>query len=116
VSDPTRTEKFKAWDGRPLTEHEREILTVVAEECNEVAKECNTVAIKVSKLLRFGANQTNPVSLQNNSHELSEEVGDLSIVLERLMLLPEIFNSESYLEGRARKLVKLHRFLQHDKD
>lgn len=108
-------EKFRVWDGRLLTDQEREILTVLAEECNEVAKECNTVAIKVSKLLRFGADQTNPVTLANNSHELSGEVGDLSVMIERFKALA-IFDSQSFEEGQARKIRKLKQFLQHSKE
>ena len=102
-------------DGRPLTDYERETLTILLEECNEVAKECLAVATKITKLLRFGTDQTNPTTLLKNNVEFSEEIGDLAVVLSNVGELP-FFDFPAYHRGIARKKEKLKHFTQYAPD
>ena len=102
-------------DGRPLTDYERETLTILLEECNEVAKECLAVATKITKLLRFGTDQTNPTTQLKNHVELSEEIGDLNVVLARATSL-SIFDAEACKRGVFRKIEKLKHFTQYAPD
>jgi hypothetical protein len=90
-------------DGRELTPYEREILTILAEECNETAKE-------IMKLLRFGTDQTNPETGKLNNHELCVEVGQLYYMFIEMAKLP-VYHDLSFLEGRRGKREKLAKFM-----
>lgn len=98
-------------DGRPLTDYERETLTIFAEECAEVALECNAVIVKVSKLLRFGACNTNPVTMLENHIELSEEIGHLLAMTDRVRAL-SFYDAEAVRRGYKEKVEKLIDFTQ----
>jgi hypothetical protein len=60
-------------NGKPLTEREREILTVLIDECGEVIQ-------SATKLLRFGK-ENRPDTGKSNTDVLSEECGDLRYLL-----------------------------------
>jgi hypothetical protein len=98
--------------GRKLNVHEREILIVLMEECLEVGKEAMDVGIKASKLLRFGADDTNPTTELINTDELNVEMGHLMIMMERVSSLGGIWRHEKYVEGCQRKTEQLAKFLQ----
>lgn len=96
--------KFTPKGGRPLTPYEREIVTILQEECAEVI-------VAASKLLRFGIGNTNPTTGEINTTELSLEIGDL----EWMLLLVEekgITDKPVIRAGMKRKRERLARFLQ----
>jgi hypothetical protein len=93
--------------GRPLTAYEREILTIMQEECAEVI-------VAASKLLRFGAGDTNPTTGEDNIRELSLEVGDLQRMLE-LVALAKLVEPKMMNEGYIRKGRRLAAYMQHPK-
>lgn len=99
-----RTEKFTPQDGRPLTPYEREILTILQEECAEVI-------VAASKLLRFGLGNTNPDTKVINTTELSLEIGDLCHILDKAndagIIIEEVVDA-----GMLRKERRLAQFLQ----
>lgn len=98
-------------DGRPLTDYERETLTIFSEELAEVALECNAVIVKMSKLLRFGVSNTNPVTMLKNHVELSKEIGQLLAMLDRTAALP-FYDAEAVQCGYKEKVEKLPTFTQ----
>jgi len=67
------TNKYVSPHPKP-TPHEREILTILSEECAEII-------VAVSKILRFGAEDGNPGTGETNRDALSREIGDLDAVL-----------------------------------
>lgn len=90
--------------GIPLTEHEREVLVILMEECAEVA-------LAASKLVRFGR-ETYP-GYGENTAVLSTEFGELMCLVEMaqklaLMRGPEIHN------GKLGKYERLKFFMQTD--
>lgn len=98
-------------DGRWLTDYERETLTIIQEELAEVAKECNEAVVRISKLLRFGVGQTNPVTHVKNNIELCVELGQLYAMLDRIVALP-FYDMEAVQRGYKQKLEKLTVFTQ----
>lgn len=83
---------------------DRELLTILAEECCEVGQ-------RVSKALRFGLAEVQPGQPLTNIERLSEEVGDLLGVIDRLYdrnLLRSGFVGSAKIKKRA----KLHKYLQ----
>lgn len=99
-------------DGRPPTDYERETLTIYQEELAEVALECNAVIVKVSKLLRFGVGNTNPTTMLKNHVELSEEIGQLLAMTDRMAALP-FYDVEAVRRGYKTKCEKLPTFTQY---
>jgi NTP pyrophosphatase (non-canonical NTP hydrolase) len=61
------------------------LLICLMEECAEISEECAKVAVRVSKILRFGPNETQPGKLHNNIERLSEELADLLGTIETLI-------------------------------
>lgn len=60
---------------KPLpTPYERELLTVLMEECAEVQQ-------RASKLIRFGRDEVQPGQALTNKTRLSHELGDLTAVV-----------------------------------
>lgn len=70
-------EKFVS-PGTPLTEYERELLTILVEECAEVAQ-------RATKAMRFGLDETQKGQPFDNSVRLGNELGDLSCVVGRML-------------------------------
>lgn len=98
-------DRFVPHDGRPLTAYEREILTILQEECAEVI-------VAASKLLRFGRGNTNPTTGEKNDAELGREVGDLQAMIDKITLA-EIISRDHVIDGVVRKEQRLQQFLQH---
>ena len=69
----SETERYVP-NGTPVTEHERELLTILMEECAEVIQDA-------AKLLRFGK-ENRPDSNIANTYKLSTEVGEIMCVVE----------------------------------
>ncbi|WP_024341016.1 hypothetical protein [Bradyrhizobium japonicum] len=97
-------DRFIPTDGRPLTPYEREILTILQEECAEVI-------VAASKLLRFGAGNTNPSTGESNVRELSLELGDLQKMLS-IVGGTDLADASQIEAGYLRKGRRLSRFLQ----
>lgn len=97
-------ERYIPDTGRPVTDHEREILQIAAEEANEVA-------IAISKILRFGVANVNPTTGVSNIRELGLELGDFDqmvLCLDKLGLI----DWKAKQEGRDRKYQRLKKYLQ----
>ena len=84
---------------------ERELLTILAEECNEIG-------IRASKAMRFGLHEIQPGQDYDNVQRLSLEVGDLLEVIDRLQILGCV--DQEYIElGKSHKKKQLSKFLKH---
>jgi hypothetical protein len=86
--------------------YEAELLIILAEECAEVIQ-------VVSKILRFGAGDTDPNidDGPTNDRHLSYEVGDIYAVVQ-LLLRAGIIDADDIYNGQLGKQGKLDRFLQ----
>ena len=98
-------DRFVPSDGRPLTPYEREILTILQEECAEVI-------VAASKLLRFGVGNTNPSTGKKNDEDLGLEVGDLQQMIDKI-IFAEIVSRDHLIDGMVRKQDRLIQFMQH---
>lgn len=98
------TERYKAV-GQPVNDYERELLTILMEECAEVIQ-------AASKLIRFGR-ENNPDTGQPNARELGLELGDLSEVQLRLGFAGTIKHMDIF-DGLIRKRKRLDQYLQTD--
>jgi hypothetical protein len=89
--------------------YEQEVLTILAEECNEVA-------IRVSKLKRFGRDEVQPgqASALTNSVRLAHELGDV-YALVHLCLEAKLIRADDILDGRLAKDRKLAVYMQQRK-
>jgi hypothetical protein len=86
------------------TPYERELLTILIEECAEVQK-------RATKLLRFGRDEIQPGLTRTNAYRLAEEIGDLRTMLtlaEEAGLSPTI----ALIDLRRKKLAQLARYMQ----
>ncbi len=83
---------------------ERELLTILIEECSEVQK-------RATKAMRFGLEEVQPGQSLNNVERLSEEIGDLLCVLDRLKPLGLLYQP-AINRGYERKVAKLAKFVQ----
>ncbi len=83
---------------------DRELLTILAEECAEVIK-------AVSKSLRFGLDNGYPDSNATNRDDIEQEVGDIMAVVERLVDRG-VLSVASIERCAEAKSVKLARYLQ----
>jgi hypothetical protein len=92
-------------DGIPLTEHEREVLTILQEEAAEVI-------VAVSKVLRFGKHNKGPERQHDNTKELGLELGDMQVMVNMAVKL-ELIIPTDILEGRVRKIERLLKYLQY---
>jgi phosphoribosyl-ATP pyrophosphohydrolase len=86
------------------SEHERELLTILIEECAEVQQ-------RATKLLRFGATEIQPGQEKTNSERLANEIGDLvhmTTLLDQVGLIP----NRAVQAGMRNKQKQLARFMQ----
>jgi len=98
-----QTAKYRP-NGKRLTDREREVLTILMEECAEVTQ-------AASKLLRFGK-ENHPDTGLSNSLVLSAECGDLRRLLD--MVREEgLTDSETETVHYVRKAERLRHFMQH---
>lgn len=98
----TCVETYKP-NGRAVTDYEREILTILMEECAEVTQ-------AASKLLRFGK-EKHPDTGLSNSLVLATEMGDL----EAIMSMTEdagLVDRETIGHANMRKRERLAYFMQ----
>lgn len=86
------------------SEYERELLTILIEECSEVQQ-------RATKLLRFGGAEIQPGQDYNNIERLSHEVGDLRQML-ALAQDAGLLNGQRVAEGMRRKSAQLAKFMQ----
>lgn len=80
------------------------LLTIVAEECNEVAQ-------RATKALRFSLEEIEPGQEHTNKERLFQEFGDLVAVLR--MLFPEDFDHIPFTEWQKNKQEKVKRYLEY---
>lgn len=86
------------------SEHERELLTILIEECAEVQQ-------RATKLLRFGASEVQPGQEKTNSERLANEIGDMVhmvTLLDQVGLIP----NHAVQAGMRNKQKQLARFMQ----
>lgn len=97
------SDRFVSW-GTPVTAHERELLTILIEECSEV-QQCAT------KAMRFGLDEIQPEQPHTNVQRLAHEIGDLVEVIARLTSIGVLAQSEIDA-GRAHKVKQLAKYMQ----
>lgn len=98
------SERFISPHPRPQP-WEAELLECLAEECAEVIQ-------RATKALRFGLEEVQPGQPLTNSERISQEVGDLLAVLERLQR-HGILSVADVQMAKLHKQPKLDRYLQH---
>ena len=76
-----------------------EILNILTEECAEVIQ-------AISKVQRFGIDNTNPFSTETNREHLEQEIGDVLTMID-LLYVKGIISNENVLEAQKRKISKL---------
>lgn len=86
------------------TDREREILTILIEECAEVQQ-------RASKMLRFGRDETQPGYGLDNRQRLSREVGDLQAMVQ-MAIEANLIDALTVAARRPRKLEKLAHYMQ----
>lgn len=102
-------EKGRYVSDHPLpTDHEREILTILIEECAEVQQ-------RATKLLRFGATEIQSNQDLTNVERLSLEIGDLQFMILMAARL-KLVDFDRVIEGQWRKQTQLDKFLQTNKE
>jgi hypothetical protein len=90
------------------TPYERELLTILIEEAAEVQQ-------RATKLLRFGAMETQPGQFNTNAWRLSQEIGDLVAVINLALRCGLVI--ENVVDAQVdRKISKLKDFMQHEPD
>ena len=92
--------------GRPLSDYEREVMTIIAEEAAEVAQ-------AACKILRFGIDHK-PGRDNNNVDDLSLEVGDLTYMLQ-LAKENGLLNQDKVRDGMDRKHERLKVYMQNER-
>jgi hypothetical protein len=86
------------------TPHEREILTILIEECGELIQ-------AATKILRFGAGDTAPGSDCDNVRSMGREAADVLVMIDMMHDAGLVFGSD-ILHGKADKRAKLAQFMQ----
>ena len=90
----------------PPEGHQREVATVLIEECAEVQQ-------RATKLLRFGVQEIQPGQDLNNATRLGMEIGDLLEVVD-LAITAGLVSPASIELGRTNKRRQLAKFMQTD--
>ena len=91
-------------NGTPLTDRERELLTVLIEECCEVV-------CAATKLMRFGKENRPTPGGEPNTMILGSEMGDLEAIA-AMVIEEKLVNEIDVRQGRARKVERLAFYLQ----
>lgn len=90
---------------QPLpTLHEREVITILIEECAEVQQ-------RATKLLRFGRDEIQPGQPLTNAERLSKELGDLLTMIGMAEDLG-LVSGKIMEERKGRKREKLAKYMQ----
>lgn len=92
-------------NGKPLTPYEREVLTILVEECGEVIQ-------AATKLLRFGK-ENRPDNGAPNTEVLSTEVGHVREVINFAIELKLVSPSVAEM-AKSEKRRRLHYYMQTD--
>lgn len=92
-------------DGTPLTDYERELLTILAEECAEVAQ-------RATKALRFGLDEVQKGQHFDNAYRLSQEIGDFYCVVHKMMEAKMVSRADID-NGFFHKQKQLEKWMQH---
>lgn len=85
-------------------EYERELLTILIEECSEVQK-------RATKFLRFGCDEIQPGQFDTNRKRLSMEIGDLFAVYD-LCVEAKLISEFTAHEQVPIKRIKLAKYMQ----
>ncbi len=89
------------------TPYEREVLTIMIEECAEVIQ-------AATKLLRFGANDGYPGTGRTNEDDLGKEIGDLQCMIDMARNLG-LVNGDDIATASFNKSIKVREFMQEPK-
>ena len=90
------------------TPYEREILTILQEECAELIAQ-------ISKALRFGLDDGRPGGHETNYEAIGREIGDLDAMI-LLAAQNGLYSSEARTSGAQEKVERLKKFMQHRPD
>lgn len=85
----------------PLTEQQQEILIILQEECAEVSQE-------ISKIFRFGIDETHKSGIPHRL-VLEEEVGDLLCMID-LLVEKGVVDRSNLEEAKINKQLKLKKW------
>ena len=100
---------------QPPNPVEREVLTILGEECAEVAIELATVLgriqVRASKMLRFGILEVQPGQPHDNVDRLSHEIGDLLVMLQIAESIG-LIRTAAVDAGQEHKRQQLAKFFQ----
>ena len=99
------SERYKTPCALP-TAYERELLTILIEECSEVQK-------RATKLLRFGRDEVQPGQPLTNMQRLSMEAGDLRFMMVLLQDV-DLLDNEFVAQGMRNKRAQLMKYMQTD--
>jgi len=86
------------------TPHERELLTILVEECAEIQQ-------RATKALRFGLAEIQPGQHFTNKFRLGSEIGDLMEVIQRC-LAAQVVRETAIKQGRVHKRAQLDKYMQ----
>jgi hypothetical protein len=93
--------------GKPLDDHEREMVTILAEEAAEVIQ-------SATKMLRFGKDDCYPGTTITNSRQLGLELGDLLYMAHVIRGL-DLTQEADVDDGVERKRIRLAKYAQTEK-
>lgn len=82
-----------------MNESNREILLITQEECAEVTQ-------AISKIFRFGMEDSHPSTKISNREHLEEEVGDLMCMID-LLIDSGMVSESAVMTAKAEKMNKL---------
>jgi NTP pyrophosphatase (non-canonical NTP hydrolase) len=77
----------------------KEVMDILQEECAEVIQ-------AVSKISRFGLDNSKPGISKTNREHLEEELGDMQAMID-LLIEKNIVNKESLIRAKDAKILKL---------
>jgi hypothetical protein len=103
ISEEKMTDRYISQHSLP-TDHERELLTILIEECSEVQK-------AATKMLRFGRDDGYPGSGHTNGYDLGHEFGELFVMM-GLVIEAKLTCATAVEEGRYEKFAKLKKYMQ----
>jgi len=109
VLDPQWSPPDKFTSPAPLpTPYEKELLTNLMEEAFEIL---TFLGPRASKAIRFGLDEIQPGQELTNAQRLTQEIGDLCAVVDRLTKCGALSMAE-IIAAKERKFPKLDRFMQ----
>jgi len=85
-----------------MNSKEKEVMDILQEECAEVI-------VAISKISRFGLDNTKPGKPLTNRQHLAEELGDLQAMID-LCISHSLVNKNEVVEAAANKIEKLKKW------